>query len=393
MRNKTFGIVGLVLTVFALLIGLFAVASLTSAQNTTNIRLGGINVEAYCNDLGLRSRTENNGAEWACYNIDSNETIITLGQDRLNEACRQQYGGNSGIVAIQSGSDAVPAFNWACFQGNFEIGPTKASNAVSLGGLNVEAYCNARGYGVTLINSNTQFACTSGGGTVALTLSPGDLTQVCRETYGLNRLTVVAIWGGSDPIVAFNWGCFNNLNEAGALAASPVSIAAPQRVGGLDISGYCALRGLRAQLVNDNNDWACIDSFAGTIDFVLSTSDYNAICQNVYAPRAFAVRDGGTGIAAWNWSCHTPAGNQLGSVANNVGPRDINIGRVIGFVAARDGYEVNVRAEPAIEAEEIGEISWAGSYPLLRVLDGWYAINYNGTVGYVSRNWTRIRSE
>jgi len=82
------------------------------------------------------------------------------------------------------------------------------SGATRLGEFQVEWYCNGRGYGVALTNSDRDWACTDKTtGTIIFTLRVADFDSICRSTY--NTSGAFAIRDQNRSTQAYNWSCYS----------------------------------------------------------------------------------------------------------------------------------------------------------------------------------------
>jgi Bacterial SH3 domain len=257
-------------------------------------------------------------------------------------------------------------------------------NPIKLGGVNVQAYCNAQGHNAALTNSNKDWACVKkSDGSLVFVLGQSDYDTLCRATYG--QTGAFALKQGNDPNPAYNWGCY-------IYPATYDVVNDPnptQRIGGFSVEAFCNDRGRKAALVNDGNDWGCQNHFSQRVDLVLTESDYNQICRETYHFNAFARKDGSGSPGAYNWSCYEysapdfNAGPDYSDSSSSLTP--------LGFLAARPGYEVNVRAAPDLEAQKLGRINAASSYPYYGRAEEWYIINFYGQRGYVAAIWVQLK--
>lgn len=160
------------------------------------------------------------------------------------------------------------------------------------------------------------------------------------------------------------------------------------RLGDFAVEWYCEESGYGVTLINNRSDWACTNRSNESIAFVLSQSDFNAICQITYNdPAAFAVRDQRKVTVAYNWSCYTyTEGVVIQPTATPFSP----LGRAIGTLTPKLNVEVNVRSGPGTSYQQLGRINWQQSFPLLEIQNEWYVINYNGQRGYISARWADI---
>ncbi len=77
-----------------------------------------------------------------------------------------------------------------------------------LGEFAVEGYCNDRGYGIILVNNQSDWACTNPStNAVVLTLTPSDFDNICRARY--NSPNAFAIRDLNKDIAAYNWSCYD----------------------------------------------------------------------------------------------------------------------------------------------------------------------------------------
>jgi len=103
--------------------------------------------------------------------------------------------------------------------------------------------------------------------------------------------------------------------QAGGQAGAPVPQSPPgdrnapppnsRRLGEFAVEWYCDQRGMRPAVVNNGNDWACLEKNSGATVFTLQASDFDTICQSWYKnTQAFAIRDMRKETQAYNWSCY-----------------------------------------------------------------------------------------
>jgi hypothetical protein len=225
-----------------------------------------------------------------------------LGQADFNNICRQSYN-RPEAFAVRDGNRPQSAYNWSCYVIQVPT-PTPVptippgSSRVRLGTFQVEWYCNNRGLGVRLANDDRDWACTNPSGEIASVLGQADYDTICRQTY--NNATAFALLDGVRPTQAYNWSCYT-LSVAPTPAPPPG--LAPVRLGGFDVTAYCAGRGLGASVTATGNDWACLNADR-SINFVLARTDYDTMCRNQYRnPQAAALVTGSNPITAYNWVC------------------------------------------------------------------------------------------
>jgi hypothetical protein len=76
-----------------------------------------------------------------------------------------------------------------------------------LGDFQVEWYCNDRGYNVTLVNGQRDWACLNkSDNSVAFVLRASDFDAICRSWY--NDTSAFAIQDMTKDIAAYNWRCY-----------------------------------------------------------------------------------------------------------------------------------------------------------------------------------------
>jgi serine/threonine-protein kinase len=81
------------------------------------------------------------------------------------------------------------------------------SGSTLLGDFQVEWYCTDRGYGVILVNSQRDWACTNkSNNRVAFTLKAADFDAICRSWY--NDTGAFAIQDMTKAVAAYNWRCY-----------------------------------------------------------------------------------------------------------------------------------------------------------------------------------------
>lgn len=72
--------------------------------------------------------------------------------------------------------------------------------------------------------------------------------------------------------------------------------------GAFQVEYFCTQSGLSAN--NDGNNWFCQNP-DGTVNFVLSVSNYDRICRDTYnRGDAFAIQDGPSSTPAFRWRCY-----------------------------------------------------------------------------------------
>ncbi len=94
-----------------------------------------------------------------------------------------------------------------------------------LGEFTVEWYCNARGYGVVLVNGNADWACTNADQSVAFILQPADFDSICQARY--TNPGAFAIRDQNKDVQAYNWSCYEYVP---APAPTTPSVALPSLV-------------------------------------------------------------------------------------------------------------------------------------------------------------------
>ncbi|MCC7209483.1 MAG: hypothetical protein IT323_19390, partial [Anaerolineae bacterium] len=225
-----------------------------------------------------------------------------LGQGDFNTICRQTYN-RPDAFAVRDGNRPQGAYNWSCYVIQVPTAtpvppvPPGASR-VRLGAFQVEWYCNNRGLGVRLANEERDWACLNPNGDVSFVLGQADYDAICRQTY--NNPGAYALRDGVRAQHAYNWSCYV-LNFAPTPA--PPFGTVPARLGGLDVTAYCAGRGLGASITATNTDWACLNADR-SINFVLTKNDYDTLCRNQYRNAQAVARIEGTNpVAAYNWAC------------------------------------------------------------------------------------------
>jgi hypothetical protein len=272
----------------------------------------------------------------------------------------------------------------------FTTAQTPQPTNTRLGGVDVGGYCNSRNFNVGRVNNNNDWACLNwADGSINFTLSQSDYDAACFRQFGSRNGTVYAVRDGTSAIPADNWACYQ-LVVPGA-APSPEARAGNLRQGGLNVANYCAGQGYNASVINNGNDWACVDKFTGGTAFALTSTDYNLICRNTYGASAYAFQDQNNGAGALNWSCYRPDRTEYENALAFTDTRTDPQPNAIGAVSAKVGYEVNVRAAPDMEAPKLGRINWGSSWPLLgREDEFWWRIEFHGQVGYVAAKWVRV---
>ena len=178
-------------------------------------RLGEFRVEWYCNELGLGVRLINNQSDWACTQANSDQILFILGQNDFNKICQRTYN-NPDAYALRDQTKPEAAYNWSCYVNSSvsvtpiplpTLTPTRAPQVTRLGEFQVEWYCTERGYGVQVINNQSDWACTlPGSNQTAFILTQMDFDQICRRTF--NDQAAFALRDQNKPQPAYNWSCY-----------------------------------------------------------------------------------------------------------------------------------------------------------------------------------------
>lgn len=367
----------------------FPVTPSATVEAQSSIKIGGLDVAAYCARRGRSAVLVNNNRDWACSD-GSTQTILS--ESDITLGCREQYGNRVAIVAVKDGSDPIPAYNWSCYDTTVNnprpqpanFGPTR------IGNIDLAGYCDRQGYGIVRTADNQGWVCTNrADGSTAINLNQTNYNLACRQQYG-DRLAIVAKQDGTSALPSDNWSC-HDISKTSV----PSTLTSGGRLGTLYVDGLCITQGHRLILVNDNKEFACLNPFTNQVVKVLGAADYNTLCRETYHSTAFAVQEPNA-TPAFGWACYEPVvsesfGEGSGTTFNqNRNP----LGRAQGALAAKPGYEVNVRAEPSLEAAKLGRINAQGTYVILgRSDDGlWYRIEYNGQVGYVAARWVQVKN-
>jgi hypothetical protein len=351
-------------------------------------KLGGVDVAAYCSRRNQNAILVNNNTQWACANRDTGQATVTLTQNELTIACREQFGDRPGVVAVQDGTDPTPAYRWSCIENTINTNPPVPENIgqTRLSGVDVQGYCSRRGWGVQLINNGADWACSNSDGSLAVTFTQTEFDLACREQHG-NRTAIVAKKDGTNSTPAFNWTC-HDLSRPQVVP----TFRSGGRLGGLYVAGYCIGRGLQLRLVNDGKDFACVNPFSGVVNLILTKADFDNLCRESYHSTAYAQQEPAN-PAAYGWACYEPTAAESYGVGSGTGfTRNFGeFGPVNGTLAAKPGYEVNVRAEPNLEAAKLGRINSQGAYPILGREGDWYRIEFNGQIGFVAARWVQVK--
>ncbi|MCC7446423.1 MAG: hypothetical protein IT324_03355 [Anaerolineae bacterium] len=175
-----------------------------------SFRLGEFQVESYCNNRGYGVILTNNQTDWACTNQSTGAVVFILGVSDFDSICQQRYN-DSGAFAIRDQRQAVQAYNWSCYAFPGTRAPAirdvPPAGSTRLGEFQVESYCNNRGYGVILTNSQTDWACTNpSNGSIAFILNPTDFDAICQQRY--NDPGAFAIRDQRQAVQAYNWSCY-----------------------------------------------------------------------------------------------------------------------------------------------------------------------------------------
>ncbi|HLA43503.1 MAG TPA: SH3 domain-containing protein, partial [Aggregatilineales bacterium] len=84
---------------------------------------------------------------------------------------------------------------------------TPPSGSTKLGGLEVESYCSAQGFAVTVVNDRRDWACTAKDtGAIVFVLGQADFSAICRTTYG--DANAFGVLNGTNEVIAYNWQCY-----------------------------------------------------------------------------------------------------------------------------------------------------------------------------------------
>lgn len=118
--------------------------------------LGGVNLRAYCQSLGYADVTlvGSTVADWRCVSWDG-----SLAGINLNDACTWQYPGPFRGIVVSREGDYYVATSGICY----------AIGNRNWGGINLQAYCQSRGYAsVTTVGSTIyDWRCVSWGASLA----------------------------------------------------------------------------------------------------------------------------------------------------------------------------------------------------------------------------------
>jgi membrane-bound inhibitor of C-type lysozyme len=170
------------------------------------MRLGGFQVEWYCNERNLGVRIINNQSDWACTQLNSDQIVFVLGQGDFDTICRRTYN-RQDAYALRDQQRPEPAYNWSCYVDVPVTTPTPAAKAARLGDFQVEWYCAERGFSVRVINNGADWACTQpNSDQVVFVLTQQDFDQICRRTY--NNQNAFALRDQQRPQPAYDWSCY-----------------------------------------------------------------------------------------------------------------------------------------------------------------------------------------
>jgi hypothetical protein len=268
-----------------------------AAAQGTRVRLGTARVDWYCLQRGYSAWIINNGTTWAC-TASNGRVVLVLRQADLNSVCRGFYR-NTSAYAVRDLKTFYPAQGWSCYSPvRYPPRIPPSQQAIRLGEFQVEWYCNERGFGVRLINNQTDWACTYvGSNQIAFVLGQQDFNTICQRTYG--KPGAYALRDLNKPQPAYNWSCYVNV----VVPRPPTTQLV--RLGEFQVEWYCNERGLGVQLINNQTDWACTHAATGQIVSVLNQADFDQICRRTYnIQTAFAIRDLNKPQPAYNWSCY-----------------------------------------------------------------------------------------
>lgn len=174
-----------------------ALAFPTQTIAATNQKLGGLNLDGYCQNLGSGANAVVTNQVWTCGN---GGTVIVL-----TSACQWQYRINN--VSAQQDIPGNP-YSWSCYESSVTPTPTPQS---SLGGLNLNAYCASLGNQSQATTANGAWYCVGSSQAIVL-------TSACQWQYKANNVTAVQ----GIPNNVYSWSCY-----ATSAAISPSPIATP----------------------------------------------------------------------------------------------------------------------------------------------------------------------
>jgi hypothetical protein len=188
----------------------------TPIPPTRQVRLGEFQVEWYCNDRQLDVRIINNDTDWACILPTSERIVFVLGQGDFNAICQRTYN-NPNAYALRDQNKPQPAYNWSCYV-DMAVPPTLTPaptqtpivivRLTRLGEFQVEWYCTERGFGVRVVNNETDWACTQPNtNQISFILSQADFDTICQRTYNDSRAFALRDQYKTQP--AYNWSCYS----------------------------------------------------------------------------------------------------------------------------------------------------------------------------------------
>lgn len=164
------------------------------------VRLGGLDLNAYCQSKGVASDSMskprlgpgNAYGNWYC-----GTNLIDF-----NDACRWQYGSTMWTSVVGRPDDPDDAFTWQCWGT-----PTPSFQEVRLGGLNnLTGYCQSRGYSnYTLTKSRLGPGHAFGNWHCGTNLI--DFDDACLWHYP-NTTWPIVLGRPDDPNDAFTWQCW-----------------------------------------------------------------------------------------------------------------------------------------------------------------------------------------
>ncbi len=185
-----------------------------------------------------------------------------------------------------------------------------------LGEFAVEGYCNNQGLGVTLVNDQSDWACTGADGSIRFVLGPADFDNICRARY--NDPAAFAISDQQKAIQAYNWSCYTYP----AQPAAPPTAVLPTAVVVIT-STALATPWVTTLALRTDKDWVALVNVSG-IPLSLQGVEFRREDQTIKA-------------TAWGQDILLP-GECLRISRTDKAPKDAPPGctHVIDYLASRD---------------------------------------------------------
>lgn len=169
-------------------------------------RLGGFQVEWYCNNQGYGIDLVNGDRDWACTNPNTGQVDFILGRQEFDAICRTWYDSNTAF-AVRDMENRILAYTLSCY--DFGSAPSRPVQ----GGDNVEDANIVDGY-----NLNSQIG----------TVSPNEFYEVNVRSQATVRSPILGVidWRDSFPALARegDWFVINYNGQVGFVSANFTSL-------------------------------------------------------------------------------------------------------------------------------------------------------------------------